>query len=356
MSIPYTRRRVRTIFLLVCVGALGYALMHALKKEESSSLPQANLLHVTIVHPQTKMLQQSLRLSGVIVPREDVVVTTELAQVRVTDVSADEGMRVEAGQQLATLDPASLNHQFRELQATSSQAERDYKRAYALRNSGAITKESLDQKLASYKALKAQFDDAALKLGRARVSAPTAGIIYERLATIGELVSSTQPLFRIAKDGEYELEVEITEADLAKVRVGQSARVTMQSVATPLEGTVRVVTPHIDPQSRMAKLRISVPQATQVAVGAFGEAELVIASKQVLAVPSSALMQDSGSFVWAVKEDGVVQRVPVNTGIQAGGWVEVRGQLDEKTALVARAGVFLNEGDKVVPIRSGAKP
>lgn len=342
----------KRLIVVLCLIAAGlYISQHTNTSDATEAKPSANLLRVTTATPTSKHLQQTLRISGLVVPREDVVVTTELSQVRITNVLVDEGAYVERNQHLATLDPASLGNQHKELQANFAQAEQEYQRAFTIRNSGAITKESLDQKHAAYKALKAQLDDAALKLGRAKITAPTAGLLYDRQANIGNLVSSTQPLFRIAKEGELELEAEIAEADLPHIKLGQAARVILQGQKDAILGTIRVISPHINTQSRTAHIRITMPNAASIAVGAFGHAEIITADITTLALPQTAIMQDEKTYVWHVQSNGTVKRLPVTLGVQADGWIAVTSDnITPTMPIVAKAGVFLNEGDKVIII------
>jgi HlyD family secretion protein len=79
----------------------------------------------------------------------------------------------------------------------------------------------------------------------------------------------------------------------------------------------------------------------------FGEAEIIVAERAGPAVPVTAVSADSS--VLRVS-DGVVARVSVTEGIRDGALVEIREGLGAGDMLVARAGAFVREGDRINPV------
>jgi HlyD family secretion protein len=121
-----------------------------------------------------------------------------------------------------------------------------------------------------------------------------------------------------------------------------------------LQGTVRLIEPTIDPVTRLGRARIQVDQAGDLRSGMFVEAEIMAAEREVLAVPVTAIGSNlDGSAVMRVK-DGVVERVPVTTGIRDGGMVEVTGGLAAGDLVVLKAGAFVRAGDRINPVVASA--
>lgn len=336
-------------WMVVVLGVAAYGAWHLLHREDvAQEQASAAGMRVTVVSPKQQVIAQRLRVSGTVVPREDVVVMSELSQVRIVNVLADEGMQVQAGQVLAQLDGESLKHAVNEAQANFQKAELEFKRAELIKNSGALTKEALDQRRASYLALRAQRDNAVLNLKRTEIKAPSSGLLYERQAKIGDVIVGSTPLFRIAKDNENELEADVVEAELVSFQVGQAVEVSIAGRDKALQGVVRLVSPHVDAVTRTAKVRVSLPKDAAVAVGAYGHAEVVVAQQEGLAVPPSAVMQDTSAFVWVVDAQNIVHRVTVTVGLSAENAVAIAGQgITPQTRIVAKAGAFMNEGDVV---------
>ncbi len=84
----------------------------------------------------------------------------------------------------------------------------------------------------------------------------------------------------------------------------------------------------------------------------YASADIVIRQEEGLALPLSAVTASrQGSFARAV-DDGVVKQVTIETGIQDGGFIEIVSGLKAGDLVVAKAGAFVRDGDKIKPIRS----
>jgi HlyD family secretion protein len=82
----------------------------------------------------------------------------------------------------------------------------------------------------------------------------------------------------------------------------------------------------------------------------FMDAEILIAERDALAVPVTAIGRSAeGSTVMKVS-DGVVSRVSVKTGIRDGGWIEVLEGISPGDTIVAKAGAFVRDGDRINPV------
>jgi RND family efflux transporter MFP subunit len=198
--------------------------------------------------------------------------------------------------------------------------------------------------------VEAQRRELLWKRGRTEVRAPASGIVSRRNARVGAVASAAgEPMFRIVADGEIELDAEVPEADLARIAEGQPARVT---VAGSIEATgkVRLVSPEVDRATRLGRVRIFLGDNPALYVGAFGRGVVETARGTGIAVPLSAVMYArSGPYVLTVIEDTVARR-PVRLGLSADGKVEVREGLAAGALVVAKAGTFLREGDRVRPV------
>lgn len=308
-------------------------------------------LYVTVTHPKRQTLGETLALSGVVVPREEIIITSELANVRVATVTAEEGMTVKKGQRLATFDATSFSNQLAQLDASYMQAKGDFDRVEGIKESGAISQELYAQKRAAFLAAKARRDDAALSVKRGEVVSPAAGLIYERQARIGALVSSTDPLFRIALDGRLELEANVAEADINRLRIGQNMAVSVAGHDHPIEGIIRLISPRVDNANRSARVRITLAKGSAVPVGAFGQLQVVTREAEGMALPPSAvLLGKDGPFVWQVK-DTKVTALPVTLSLRSTSAVLVEGdRIPADLQIVSRAGHLLKEGDTIIPI------
>jgi multidrug efflux pump subunit AcrA (membrane-fusion protein) len=361
--------------------------------QDATPRPDARAPAVTVVSARRAEIVDRLPVTGTFVPREEVLVAAEIEGLAIVEVLAEEGQRVQAGQVLARLDRRSLEvslaqntaqlaradagiaqarAQIAEAEATRVQSAQSLERAQTLARTGATSAEVLDQRTAQARSAAARVDaarqalqlaeadkrlaeaqrrDIELRLSRTEVKARAAGLVSRRTARLGALAGGAgDPLFRIIAGGEIELEADVPETSLARLRAGQPASVVPVAHETPIDGRVRLVAPEINRQTRLGRVRISLGEAERVAIGTFGRATVEVARSTGVVVPLSAvLFAASGPVVQVVKE-GVVETRRVQVGLRAEGLVEIREGVAEGEQVVAVSGTFLRAGDRVTAV------
>jgi hypothetical protein len=101
-------------------------------------------------------------------------------------------------------------------------------------------------------------------------------------------------------------------------------------------------------------VRLFIGSDTRLRVGGFGRAQIVIAQTCNVAIPLSAVLYgDDAGAVTAVVRNNRVETRPIVVGQLSGGEAEVRQGLAEGDLVVARAGAFFREGDRVRPFVDG---
>src|SRR5690606_5302063 len=105
----------------------------------------------------------------------------------------------------------------------------------------------------------------------------------------GQIVSTGGELVRMVRDGRLELDARVPESDLATIRPGQSATVSSDQVGQA-SGTVRIVTPEVDPQSRLGLARIALSGASGFRPGMFARAEIAVGAQPAVVVPTPAVL------------------------------------------------------------------
>jgi HlyD family secretion protein len=238
-------------------------------------------------------------------------------------------------------------------QGTASQAAADQASANAIAATARVTvaTQSLEAARAQLALAEAQLANIELQLDRTEVKAPVAGEITARNALVGGIATAAgQPMFQMIRDGALELNVDVAEIDLIRLAPGQT--VTMRGVGTDgvLTGTIRLVEPTIDTTTRLGRARITIDDAAKVRAGMFMDADILVTTRDTLAVPVTAVgSSPEGATVMRVK-DGIVERVPVRTGIREAGWVEIVEGLAQGDTVVAKAGSFVRDGDQINPV------
>ena len=306
-----------TILPLIAALALS-----ACQKPEPAPAAAEEGRSVRVLRLEPRPMAGAITGSGDLVPREEAAVAPEVTGYRVLRVLADVGDYVRAGQTLVQLDPALLQAQVAQAEAQAAQAN---------------------------------LRDLQTRLRKMAVVAPVSGLVLEKTVRPGDLAAgSGTPWFRIARDGQIELAADLSEDALARIRPGQVAVVTLPSGAQ-VQGRVRIVSPQIDPQSKLGEVRVTLPVRSDIRAGGFAQATFEGVSAPVLAVPESAVRYDAnGASVMVVGKDNRVQRVAVQTGQRANGMVEIVRGPPAGSLVVQNAAAFLLDGDPVRPVLGDA--
>jgi HlyD family secretion protein len=135
-----------------------------------------------------------------------------------------------------------------------------------------------------------------------------------------------------------------------RLKPGQSVNVALAGTATRVAGAVRMIDPIIDETTRLGAVKITVKNSSLARVGMFASAEIIVSARKVLSLPLTAVTAEKdGDYVRKV-QDGVIKMTKVTTGVADGDFVEIAAGLNEKDVVVAKAGVFVRDGDHISPV------
>jgi HlyD family secretion protein len=279
--------------LAAAVAQLGMSMQASAAEVGNASAPSD--LAVTVLSAKSMCFDDTLQVSGVLVPRNEILVRPEREGLHITQVLVQAGESITSGKILARL--------------TTGEGQ----------ESGSAVV----------------------------VRAPANGIVISASAVVGSVASAqAEPLFRIAGQGEMELLAEIPVRTLARLAVDQSARVEIIGVGQ-LAGKVRLVSGGINPTTQLGQVRIFVGSDPRLRAGAFGRATIQIARRCGPAIPLSAVLYGPGGAVIQVVRSGRVESRRVLVGLLAQGQAEIREGLSEGDTVVVRAGAFLRDGDRI---------
>jgi len=360
--------------------------------EDAASKQKAKPPAVTVAEARRISFVDNVLVTGSLVPREEVLVGPEIDGHRLTELLSEEGDTVKKGQALAKLsrdileaqlaqNSASLSktqaamdqvrNQIVESEATLRQVEDAFNRVKPLRESGTVSQAAFDERDAAFRTararlaaqkeglklaeaeqqlIRAQRQELEVKLSRTDIRTPAGGIVSRRTARLGAVSSSSaDSLFRIVKDGEIELDAEVPEFYLPKLKPGQRARVEIEG-AGERTGTVRLVSQEVSTTSRLGRVRIFLGAAPELRIGMFAKAMIDAGQRDAIGVPSAAVLyQNDGATVLAVADNKVRERA-VKPGLLSGDSVEIRDGLKEGEVVVMRAGSLLRGGDLITPV------
>jgi HlyD family secretion protein len=300
MEMPMSRYAAplisRALSTLAAAALLSLSQQPSLAADDPSPLPQG--MSVTVLKAAKSCFSDIVEVSGIIRPREETAVRPERFGAKVTDILAEPGDAVTAGQTLARL--------------------------------------SLPEG------------------GTAQVQAPVAGIILNSSAVIGALASGKgEALFTIIARGEFDMIGLVPTEDIGKLKVNQTARIRIVG-AGEVDGKVTRIAPTVEPNSQLGQATISINSNPRLLVNSSGRALIQTGESCGVSVPLTAILYtNAGTVVQVVRRDRVETR-RVEIGLMSGAQIEIRDGLAEGDMVVARAGALLREGDLVRPVVASA--
>lgn len=382
---------ITTALLALSVSIVAFAAA----AEDAPATPEKPALPAIVVTEATmRPLVDRIVATGTIKAVEEIYVQPQVEGLSISSLQADVGDRIGAEAVVARLNVDTLLLQKGQLDATKAKAEaglaqfkvqledakasaleadRQFKRAETLAKNGTLSTASADQAEtaatsanakvestvqaiviaeADIKVVESQLAEIDLKLARTDVKSPVAGLVAARNAKVGAIASGAgEPMFTVIRDGELELVADVSETDILKMRNGQKARITVAGGAAPLTGSVRLISPVIDPQTRLGAVHIAIDDDEGARVGMYANAEIILTETEGVALPLSAITTDKHGTTTRLVEGNVVKQVAIETGIQDGAFIEVKSGLKSGDVVVAKAGAFVRDGDRINPVR-----
>lgn len=283
---------------------------------------------------------------------------------RIVKVNASLGDRVKPGQALALLDSIELGEaRSAYLQAVSEAAvaQAGFERAQRLQADNIIPEKEFLRARAEHEKARASLRAAADKLRMMGVDpaklsgstfpvvAPFAGTVIEKKAVLGELAPVDQSLFTVADLSVLWIEANLFEKDLAKVRPGAQASVTVSAYPDEVfKGRLTYISSVVDKESRTVKARVEVPNPDgRLKPEMFATAAIQTGSStKALLLPEDAVLLVQGQpTVFVAEKDGfearpveigerAQRRVVIKSGVEAGEAVVVGGAYALKARLL----------------------
>jgi RND family efflux transporter MFP subunit len=321
--------------------------------------------------------------NGYVVARTKASVSARVPG-RLLFLGVSEGSHVRRGEVLARLENAdyvaavdAARARLEQLEIERDQAMREQDRARRLHAEQVISQAELDDRTSRARALGAQVESARAELALARanlentyVRAPFTGTVLRKDAEVGEMVAPSSAgggltrtaIATMADLGTLEVEVDVNEAYIARVRGGQPARITLDAYPdTSFAGVARQVVPTADRQKATVQVKVAIQDrdprilpemGAKVEFQAGGDAGAPAAPRRVT-VPAAAVVRDGAGAKVRTVENGRVSVRAVELGAARGDRVEVRRGLSGGEQVVIEAPAGLKQGDRVRVRSSG---
>lgn len=361
LPLPKTLAVAAAVAASLAVATVAVTAADGAKPAAGAAAPARPALTVNVVQPQSAALPQIVSANGSLHAWQEASVGAEANGLRIAEVRVNVGDRVRRGQVLASFAPevvradlAQIRAAVAEAEANAAAAAADAQRARDLAQTGALSAQQIAQYLTAERTAQARLEAQRaaakvqeLRLAQTEVRAPDDGVISARSATVGAVVPAGQELFRLIRQGRLEWRAEVAAADLAKLKPGQKALV-RPAGGDPVGGTVRMVAPTVDPQTRNGLVYVDLAASASAKAGMFARGDFETGRAEGLTLPQTAvLVRDGFAVAFAVGADGKVQQRKLTLGARVGDRVQVLSGVEAGTRVVASGGAFLADGDLV---------
>jgi len=333
-----------------------------------------------------------LDASGYVVARRMATVSAKITG-KVREVMIEEGMRVEAGQVMATLDPIDADaqrslyasqlqaarSQVAGLEAQQKQAAAEASRLQALVGQQLVSRSQYDQAVAQRDSLRAQLETAQRNVKVANdqlaiadlgvdnniVRAPFSGVVTAKAAQPGEIVSPLSAGGGFTRTGigtivdmdSLEIEVEVGESFIGRVQPKMPVEATLNAYPDwKIPAEVIAIIPTADRGKATVKVRVAlktkdpriVPEMG-VRVSFLESARPAEAAKpQGVRVPASAIVErDQKTVAFVVKDDARVEQRAITVGTTLNNDRQVTQGLSAGDVVVTTPPAELHDGSKV---------
>ena len=322
---------------------------------------EAPALTVSLVTPAEREWPETVPASGWLKPWQEAVIASETSGLRITDVLADVGSVVTKGQTLVRLSQDSVLADIRKQEAAVetakanlAKAKADADRARRLKPSGALSDQTIAERLtdeqtakANLESAEAALDSEKIKLGQTTITAADDGLITSRSADLGAVVSPGTELFRLVRQQRVEWQAEVSARYLPRIAEGLNVEIDVPD-DRPIQGKVRLVGPSVSSDTGRAIVYVVLPADVHPRVGLYAIGSIELQTTLALTVPETAIVfRDGINYVFTINEDQRVQRVRVETGRRNNGEVEILSGMDAASRVVTSGGAFLSDNVRV---------
>lgn len=302
--------------------------------------------------------QPSLQLHGVIASRDELRLAFKVGGV-IARIGVESGESVHAGQLLAEIEPTEIDAQQAQARELDAKAARDLERGEKLYADEVLSLEQLQNLRTQRELAAAQLRTARFNRQYARIVAPAAGVVLNRLASAHELVNAGQPVLLVSSGQRgYVLRAAVADRELLPLRLGLPAQLRIDAAPeVPLTGTISQIARAADPATGLFTVEITLaPTELRLASGMVASARLQPAgAAQLVRIPAGALVTGEGLggnvFVFA---GGRAHRRAVDIAFIDDAELALRAGVRPGELVITDGAAYLDDGEQVAVAAPGA--
>jgi membrane fusion protein (multidrug efflux system) len=277
----------------------------------------------------------------------------------VESLLCEEGDLLDAGSPLLRIENDEYRLRLAQAQANTANLQAIHDRLERMHAEELASDEEYQTARSNLETAKAEEGLARLNLSYTTVTAPFTGKVIQRLVDPGQNVSNGTPLFLLADFDPLLARVYVPAKEFKKLQQDQAVQLILDSDRQKLSGTIKLISPIIDPTSGTIKVTVEIPTyPAGTRPGDFAEVQIVTELRTATTlVPRIAVLTDKGDDVVFVAVAGIAERRVVEVGFKDSEHAEILMGVVYGEPVVVKGQRSLKHGDPLKILSGeGAKP
>jgi RND family efflux transporter MFP subunit len=323
--------------VLLLAGAFSAGACRETPAASAASSATVQLSPDNVVTATIGRISSGPTISGQLTPAREAKVRAQVGG-SIVALPADRGEPVRAGMEIARISSRDLESALASAEAAVTSAESavtvahtELQRTENLVKGGALAQRDLEQARnaaataeAQLAAARARQRSAWQQLDDTSVKAPFAGIVSERPASLGDVVSPGTEILTIVDPSSLRLEALVPSDRIGQVRRGAAVHFSIRGVPGDFVGRVDRLAPSADPVTRQVSVFVSVPNTNgKLIAGAFVEGRIEVATREGVVVPLAAVDETGAVPTITRVKNGKAERATVTLGVRRNDTEEV---------------------------------
>lgn len=293
-----------------------------------------------------------LEALGTTKANESTIITAETAE-KVVNIHFEDGQAVSQGDLLITLDKSEEEAALKAAKALKQENLAAYNRAKNLAKTSALSKGTLEERLALLEQSNAQIEEIQARIEKRVIKAPFNGILGLRNVSAGTLIQPGDQITTLDDLNIIKVDFDIPSIYLPSIKKDMPITGTTQTYKNQsFSGYISAIDSKIDPTTRSVTVRALIPNEDGLLkAGMLFRIKLIKNERQALLLPEEALIKKGNdNFVYLIKEENdkpTAHLTKITLGTRNVGHVEVTEGLSEGDKVVTHGVIKLRDGANV---------
>lgn len=325
---------LRKIIVIISFVLAITLLISGCGNKQASEPVETKKIPVAIEPVKKGSLEKIINLGGLLEPQDEIFLSSKSPTFRVIQNTVKIGDEVSIGTPLVIFDSRDIDLQL-------EQAELNYERNRQLFETGAVSKTQLE-------GLKYTLDNLRIQKEGLIITSPINGIVAKSEAVEGQLAGS-MTLVSLVNIDKLKLQVQVGEANISKLELGEEMHVLVPAVSGEYSGVVTSVPPQIDSMTKAYPVLLEINnEKREVKGGMYAEIALVVERREnIITVPQNAILEQEQQKVVYIVENDTVKMKAVKVGLTLGDKAEILEGLNEGEMLIVEGQYGVKDGSLV---------